>query len=206
MLGALCGAMAVVPLLSLTQVPETPPAELDVAAEASFEDELAARSALADRASRSGSTAEVVEVAESTTTTLAAPPTTVTTVVVRAASVAPKATTTTTAKPRPTTTTTAKPRPTTTTAQPAPSTTSAPSNSQTGKASWYDHDPGTCAHRTLPFGTVLKVTNLGNGKSTTCRVADRGPFIEGRVVDLERGVFSQIASTSQGVIDVRIEW
>lgn len=201
MLGALCGAMAVVPLLSLTQVPETPPTELDVAADASFDDELEARSTLANRASRSASLAEVVE---STTTTLAAPPTTVTTLVVKAASVAPKATTTTTAKPRPTTTTTA--RPTTTTAPPAPPTTSAPSNSQTGKASWYDHDPGTCAHRTLPFGTVLKVTNLGNGKSTTCRVADRGPFIEGRVVDLERGVFSQIASTSQGVIDVRIEW
>ena len=197
MVAALCGAMVVVPLLSLAKVPETPPHEVDVAAGASFDDELQARSALPRRASRS---AEVAAGA-ATTTTVAAPPTTVARAAVQAAP------TTTEPKPAPTTTTTAKPKPTTTTtAPPPPPPPSEPSNSQTGKASWYDHQAGTCAHRTLPFGTVLKVTNLANGNSTTCRVADRGPFIEGRVVDLDRTVFSQLAPTSQGVIDVRIEW
>ena len=195
--------MAVVPLLSLAKVPETPTHQLDVGAGASFDDELDARSALSERASRSGTR----DVEETTTTTVAAPPTTVATIVAQTASVKAAPATSTTARPRPSTTTTAKPRPTTTTtAPPPPPTTQQASNSQTGKASWYDHQAGTCAHRTLPFGTVLKVTNLANGQSTTCRVADRGPYIDGRVVDLDRTVFSQIASTSQGVIDVRIEW
>ena len=197
--GALCSAMAIVPLLSLTKVPETPRHQLDVSAGPSLDEELADRKAFSERASRSA------RAVDATTTTSVAPPTTVQQAVVQAASVKAAPATTTTAKPKPTTTTTAKPRPTTTTTAPPPPP-SQPSNSQTGKASWYDHEAGTCAHRTLPFGTILKVTNLGNGKSTTCRVADRGPFIEGRVVDLERSVFSQIASTSQGVIDVRIEW
>ena len=200
--GALCAAMAIVPLLSLAKVPETPSHQLDVTAGPSFDDEADARSALSERASRS---AAVVE--EVTTTTVAAPPTTVARVVVQTAAAKPS--TTTTAKPKPTTTTTAKPKATTTTTAPPPPPPpppSEPSNSQTGKASWYDHQAGTCAHRTLAFGTILKVTNLANGKSTTCRVADRGPYIDGRVVDLDRTVFSQLASTSQGVIDVRIEW
>lgn len=81
-----------------------------------------------------------------------------------------------------------------------------PANSQSGQASWYDYKAGTCAHRTLPFGTVVKVTNLANGRTATCRVADRGPFVEGRVIDLEKGVFSQLAPPSAGVINVRIEW
>lgn len=197
--------MAVVPLLSLAKVPETPSHQLDASADASFDDELEARNALSERSSRSAERG----VDEATTTTVAAPPTTLATIVAQTVSVesAAEPSTTTTAKPRPSTTTTAKPRPTTTTtAPPPPSTTQPASNSQTGKASWYDHEAGTCAHRTLPFGTVLKVTNLANGQSTTCRVADRGPYIDGRVVDLDRTVFSQIASTSQGVIDVRIEW
>ena len=197
--------MAVVPLLSLAKVPETPSHELDVTAGASFDEEAEARSALSDRSSRSAT--PVVD--EAPTTTVTAPPTTVAAVVVQAAAVKAAPATTTTAKPKPTTSTTAKPKPTTTTAPPPPpppSTTQQPSNSQTGKASWYDHEAGTCAHRTLPFGTILKVTNLANGKSTTCRVADRGPYIDGRVVDLDRTVFSQLAPTSAGVIDVRIEW
>jgi rare lipoprotein A len=201
--GALCAAMAIVPLLSLAKVPETPSHEVDVAAGASFDEEADARSALSARASRSAAAVD-----EATTTTVATPATTVARVVVQTAAVKAEPSPTTTARPKPTTTTTAKPKPTTTTAPPPPppSTTQQPSNSQTGKASWYDHEAGTCAHRTLPFGTILKVTNLGNGKSTTCRVADRGPYIDGRVVDLDRTVFSQLASTSAGVIDVRIEW
>lgn len=93
---------------------------------------------------------------------------------------------------------------------PRPSNTSghAP-DSQEGKASWYDHpgsDPMTAAHRTLPFGTMVTVTNLENGKTVTVRINDRGPFVEGRIIDLNRPAFRQIAPTSAGVLRVRISW
>lgn len=79
-------------------------------------------------------------------------------------------------------------------------------NSETGRASWYSAAPQTCAHRTLPIGTVVTVVNLGNGRSATCKVTGRGPFINGRVIDLDKQTFGELANTSQGVIDVRIEW
>jgi rare lipoprotein A len=60
---------------------------------------------------------------------------------------------------------------------------SAPSNAQTGIASWY-HCHGGVAHRTLPFGTVVRVTNLRNGRNITARVNDRGPFGRGRIIDI----------------------
>jgi rare lipoprotein A len=81
------------------------------------------------------------------------------------------------------------------------------SGQQEGGASWYRYKTGTCAHRTLPKGTVVKVTNLKTGKAANCTVADRGPFIKGRIIDLDRSVFLAIAeSPGQGVIQVRIEW
>jgi rare lipoprotein A len=144
----------------------------------------------ASRASRSASAARLGEVLEDTTTTTAVP-------VVEAATVAAKPTPTT-AKPRPTTTTT-RPRPTTTT-------TAAPTNEQSGQASWYQAANGTCAHKTLPFGTVVTVTNVGTGASVQCRVADRGPYAGGRIIDLDKETFGQIASTSSGVISARITW
>ena len=63
----------------------------------------------------------------------------------------------------------------------------------------------TAAHRELPFGTQVRVTNVANDESVVVKVNDRGPFIEGRVIDLTRSAFSRIADTSVGVIDVRIE-
>jgi peptidoglycan lytic transglycosylase len=81
------------------------------------------------------------------------------------------------------------------------------SGQQEGGASWYHYKAGTCAHRKLPKGTVVKVTNLKTGASTSCTVADRGPFIAGRIIDLDRSVFLAIAeSPGQGVLQVRIEW
>jgi hypothetical protein len=81
------------------------------------------------------------------------------------------------------------------------------SGQQEGGASWYRYKPGTCAHRTLPKGTVVKVTNKKTGQSANCTVADRGPFIRGRIIDLDRSVFLAIAeSPGQGVVQVRIEW
>jgi rare lipoprotein A len=60
----------------------------------------------------------------------------------------------------------------------------------------------TTAHRSLPFGTRLRVTNQSNGKSVIVRVNDRGPFVAGRSLDLSYGAFSRISSPSNGVINV----
>jgi rare lipoprotein A len=57
----------------------------------------------------------------------------------------------------------------------------------------------TCAHKHLPFGTKLKVTNLRNGKTVVVRVNDRGPFIKGRVIDLSLGAAKAIGLTASGV-------
>ena len=56
----------------------------------------------------------------------------------------------------------------------------------------------TVAHRWLPFGTKLKVTNQRNGASVVVRVNDRGPYAGGRILDLSYGAFNQIAPPSQG--------
>lgn len=62
----------------------------------------------------------------------------------------------------------------------------------------------TCAHRTLPFGTKLRVTNLDNGKSVIVEVTDRGPYSKGRVLDLSEKAFSEIASLKKGVTKVEV--
>jgi len=68
-----------------------------------------------------------------------------------------------------------------------------------------DQNALTAAHRTLPFGTKIKVTNLENGKSVTVRINDRGPFVKGRVVDLTQTAFKKIGRLESGVIAVVIE-
>jgi rare lipoprotein A len=108
---------------------------------------------------------------------------------------------TTTAKPRPAPTTTVKPKPKAT-----PTTAPAADGTESGKASWYDHEAGICAHKSLPFGTVVTVTNVGNGKSVQCTVGDRGPYVEGWIIDLNPREFEQLAPRSAGVISVRIAW
>lgn len=60
----------------------------------------------------------------------------------------------------------------------------------------------TAAHKTLPFGTKLKVTNQANGKSVVVTINDRGPYIGGRCLDLSKGAFLQIANESAGVAQV----
>ncbi len=78
---------------------------------------------------------------------------------------------------------------------------------QIGEASWYDFGDGlTAAHRTLPRGTIVTVTNVANGKSVRVRINDRGPFVAGRIIDLNRPAFAALATPSEGVIDVRITW
>jgi rare lipoprotein A len=91
---------------------------------------------------------------------------------------------------------------------------------QTGHASWYggkfqgrltangerfDTNKHTAAHRTLPFGTRVRVTNLDNGKSTVVRINDRGPFIQGRIIDLSRAAAEELDMIETGTAPVRIE-
>jgi rare lipoprotein A (peptidoglycan hydrolase) len=116
-----------------------------------------------------------------------------------------EAPTTTTVKAR-TVAVVAKAKPVTTTTRPRPTTTTAPRNQESGPASWYQAANGTCAHKTLPFGTVVTVTNVSTGASVQCRVADRGPYAGSRIIDLDKETFAQIAPTGAGVIDVRITW
>ena len=79
---------------------------------------------------------------------------------------------------------------------------------QLGEASWYSFAPGgglTAAHPWLPFGTVVTVTNIANGKTVQVVINDRGPF-GGRIIDLSNEAFARIAPLSQGVCQVRLSW
>jgi rare lipoprotein A len=91
--------------------------------------------------------------------------------------------------------------------------------SESGQASWYggkfhgrttasgetfDTNALTAAHKTLPFGTVVEVTNLDNGKAVTVRINDRGPFVEGRIIDLSRAAAEKLDMVGTGVARVEI--
>jgi uncharacterized protein YabE (DUF348 family) len=82
----------------------------------------------------------------------------------------------------------------------------AANSSQAGKASWYTQPGLMAAHRYLPFGTVVRVTNLSNGRHVTVTIRDRGPYVDGRVIDLSDTAFNQLSPTSSGVLNVKIEW
>ncbi|MBL6449887.1 septal ring lytic transglycosylase RlpA family protein [Fulvivirga sp. 29W222] len=69
----------------------------------------------------------------------------------------------------------------------------------------YRHNKLTAAHRTLPFGTMVKVINLANSKSVTVRVNDRGPFIKGRIIDLSKSAAQKLDFIRQGTTNVKIE-
>ena len=75
----------------------------------------------------------------------------------------------------------------------------------TSDGSRYHKDSLTCAHRTLPFGTLLKVTNQKNGKEVVVRVTDRGPFVKGRVVDLSMAAAKELGMVSMGVAPVTVQ-
>ena len=93
-------------------------------------------------------------------------------------------------------------------------------HSQTGIASYYSkglHGSRTAsgeihnrhemvaAHRSLPFGTKVKVTNLSNGKEVVVKINDRGPFTKGRVIDLSYGAVSKIENPGKGLTKVKLE-
>lgn len=68
----------------------------------------------------------------------------------------------------------------------------------------YKHSKFTAAHKTLPFGTMIKVTNLENGKMVTVRVNDRGPFIKGRIIDLSKLAAKELDFIKLGITKVKI--
>lgn len=77
-------------------------------------------------------------------------------------------------------------------------------NRKTASGELLNNNSMTAAHKTLPFGTVVIVRNLNNGKSVKVRINDRGPFIKGRIIDLTKTAFSQIANLDKGVAKVEI--
>lgn len=76
---------------------------------------------------------------------------------------------------------------------------------KTASGKIYDKNELTAAHKTLPFGTKVRVTNIKNGKSVVVEINDRGPFIKSRVLDLSKAAFSEIGKTSSGVMQVEYE-
>jgi rare lipoprotein A len=91
---------------------------------------------------------------------------------------------------------------------------------QTGKASFYAdrfdgvptasgekyrHNKLTGAHKTLPFGTVVRVTNIANDKSVEVTINDRGPWVEGRIIDLSRSAAEALDYINKGIADVKLE-
>lgn len=104
---------------------------------------------------------------------------------------------------------------------PEPAAQESTGNTQEGEASRYaDHfagdatasgepyDPNalTAAHRSLPLGTVVTVTNTATGQSVRVRINDRGPYVSGRIIDLSRAAWDRIAPPSAGGVNVRLEW
>jgi len=92
---------------------------------------------------------------------------------------------------------------------------------ETGKASYYGDDFNgkktangqtfnknalTAAHKTLPFGTVVTVTNLSNGKSVQVTINDRGPYAKGRIIDLSEKAAASIDMLDQGVAQVKLKY
>ena len=69
----------------------------------------------------------------------------------------------------------------------------------------YHRDSMTCAHRRYPLGTMLKVTNLSNGKSVVVKVTDRGPHARGRIIDLSYAAAKEINMIAAGIATVRVE-
>jgi rare lipoprotein A len=93
-----------------------------------------------------------------------------------------------------------------------------PSRVFSGKASYYSYRTGktasgssfkrdslTAAHRKLPFGTRVRVTDLANSKSVVVRITDRGPWVRGRVLDLSLGAARSLGITERGVTQIRAE-
>ncbi len=69
---------------------------------------------------------------------------------------------------------------------------------------WFNPNALTAAHKTLPFGTKVRVTNRNNGRSVVVTINDRGPYIKGRIIDLSRAAAQQVGMTASGVAPVSV--
>ena len=69
----------------------------------------------------------------------------------------------------------------------------------------YDKDGISAAHKTLPLNSVVKVTNLSNGKSLTLRINDRGPYIDGRILDCSYGAALKLDFVQEGTTEVKVK-
>lgn len=78
-------------------------------------------------------------------------------------------------------------------------------NQKTANGEMYQHKLKTAAHRSLPFGTNVKVVNIENNKSIVVKINDRGPFRKGRIIDLSKSAFMEINDTKAGLMQVKIE-
>lgn len=76
---------------------------------------------------------------------------------------------------------------------------------KTASGEVFDNSKLTAAHRTLPFGTEIRVTNLNNGKEVIVTVNDRGPFHSSRVLDMSKAAFDEIGNIDRGTIPVEYE-
>ncbi|MBC7721826.1 MAG: septal ring lytic transglycosylase RlpA family protein [Pedobacter sp.] len=70
----------------------------------------------------------------------------------------------------------------------------------------YNSSKMTAAHKKIPFGTIVTVTNLSTGKQVTVRVNDRGPFVSGRIIDLSKAAAKQIGMVGAGIVKVKIAY
>jgi rare lipoprotein A len=77
--------------------------------------------------------------------------------------------------------------------------------SRTASGERHNRNEMVAAHKSLPFGTKVKVTNLSNGKEVVVKINDRGPFVKGRVIDLSYGAFSKIENPGKGITKVKLD-
>jgi rare lipoprotein A len=77
---------------------------------------------------------------------------------------------------------------------------------KTASGERYNRNKLTAAHKTLPFGTMVKVTNLTNGRTVIVKVNDRGPFAKGRIIDLSKKAAHKVGMIDAGVANVKIEY
>ena len=78
-------------------------------------------------------------------------------------------------------------------------------NKTTASGEKYQHSLLTAAHKTLPFGTIVKITNISNGKTVTVKINDRGPFVEDRIIDVSKSAAVELDFVNEGITEVRIE-
>jgi rare lipoprotein A len=78
-------------------------------------------------------------------------------------------------------------------------------NKKTASGERFNNYKMTAAHKSLPFGTKVLVTNVHNGKTVKVTINDRGPFVKGRIIDLTQAAFSKIETIDKGITKVKIK-